>query len=187
MTTYPLPTNIPLSTLDSRYVWQSPWYSVRQDTIQWPDGSVGQYNVVEKRPSVFIVPMTTEGDIVLIQNYRHTLRKWCWEMPAGGIELGQTPLQAAQAELLQEVGGTSDDWHFLFAAPTMNGIGDNIGHYFVAKNVQLGETQHEATEVIRVYTVPLDEALAMARTGAMQDVLTIAGLLAAEPLLRASS
>lgn len=184
MTDYTLPTNTPLSTLDSRYIWQSPWYNLRQDTVQLPDGSVGPYNVVEKRPSVFIVPMTSEGDIVLIQNYRHTLGKWCWETPAGAVEPEQTPLQAAQAELLQEVGGTSDDWYFLFAAPTMNGIGDNIGHYFVAKNVQLGETQHEATEIIRVQTVPLDDALDMARTGAMQDVLSIAGLLAAEPLLR---
>lgn len=178
-----MPDTPPIVPLSSEYMWQSRWYSVRQDKVRWPDGSESDYNVLEVRPSVFIVPVTPQGEIVLIYNYRHPLGKWCWELPAGGIEQGQTPLQAAQAELLQEVGGTSESWQFLFQAPSMNGIGDHIIHYFVAHGVQLGPTHHEGTEAIQVHTFAAEEALSMARRGAMQDILSIAGLLAAEPLL----
>jgi ADP-ribose pyrophosphatase len=151
--------------------------------VRWPNSSESEYNVVEIRPSVFIVPITAQGEVVLIHNYRHPLGKWCWELPAGGIEDGQTPLEAAQAELLQEAGGVSEKWQFLFHAPSMNGIGNHIIHYFLARDVQLGPTQHEGTEAIKVQTFTIAEALSMARSGAMQDVQSIAGMLAAEPLL----
>ena len=74
----------PIKTLSSRIDWQSPYYRIRRDEIRLPDGSDGVYNVVESLPSVFIVPVTVDNQIVLIRNYRHTLQQWVWEVPAGG-------------------------------------------------------------------------------------------------------
>lgn len=176
----------PFTVTASRVVWSCPWYAVRQDDLVLPDGTAGVYNVVTKGAAVWIVPVTAAGEVVLIRNYRHTLGTWCWEIPAGGIKADQTPLQAAQAELHEEIGGRSADWHFLLKAATMNGLGDEVGHFFLATDVTLGEAHPEPTEVMTIHRVPLATALDMARTGAFNDAHSVLALLMAAPLLAAN-
>ncbi len=175
----------PFTVISSRIAWSCPWYAIRQDQIRLPDGSEAVYNVLEKVDAVWIVPVTPTGEIVMIHNYRHTLDEWCWEVPAGGIKPGQTPLQAAQEELREEIGGASDGWHFLLKAATMNGLGTERGHLYLALDVTLGEPHHEAAEVMTVHPLPLDEVLGMARAGAIDDLQSVTALLLAEPLIRA--
>lgn len=173
----------PFTVTASRIAWECPWYAIRQDELRLPDGSPGQYNIVTKPDAVWIVPVTPAGEIVLIHNYRHTLGAWCWELPAGSLKDGQSPLEAAQAELWEEVGGRATDWQHLVSAATMNGLGSEIGHFFLARGVTLGRTHHEATEVMTVQAVPAAEALRMACAGEMNDALSMAALLAALPHL----
>lgn len=173
----------PYTVLASRRVWACPWYGVRQDDLRLPDGSTGVYNVVESPDAVWIVPVTPTGDVVLIHNYRHTLGAWCWEVPAGSIKPGQSPLQAARAELHEEVGGEASDWRLMITASTMNGLGTEIGHFFLATGVTLGATEHEPTEVMTIHRFPLAEALRMARAGEINDSQSVMALLLAEPLL----
>lgn len=174
----------PFTVLDSRLAWQCPWYRVRQDRLRLPDGSEGVYNVVEKSDAVWIVPVTAAGEIVLIRHYRHTLGAWCWEVPAGGIKPDQDARQAAEAELREEIGGVAQDWRFLLRVSTGNGFCDEYGSLFLATGVTLGETAHEAAEVLRVRTFPAAEAIRMARAGQINDALSTLALLLAEPLLQ---
>src|SRR5512145_3310188 len=106
-------TDHPITTIDSRRAWDCPWYGVRQDRILLPNGTEGVYNVVEMHDAVWVLPVTTAGEIVLLWHYRYPLRAWGWELPSGGIEAGQTPLAAAQRELAEEAGGTAANWQFL--------------------------------------------------------------------------
>lgn len=177
------PVVSPFVVTASRMVWSCPWYAVRQDDLLLPDGTAGVYNVVTKGAAVWIVPVTAAGEVVLIHNYRHTLGTWCWEIPAGGIKVDQTPLQAAQAELYEEIGGQAADWHFLLKAATMNGLGDEVGHFYLATGVMLGEAHPEPTEVLTIHRFPLAEALDMARTGQINDAQSVLALLMAAPLL----
>lgn len=170
----------PIKTLTSRIDWESPWYRVRRDEIVLPDGKEGVYNVLEMLDSVFIVPITAQGEIVLIRNYRHTLHEWIWELPAGGIKAGQTPQEAAADELLEEVGGTAKNWKFLLKAATMNGIGNHSSHFFIAWDVILGEPQPEVMGFMTIHTMPAKEALTLAKSGEMNDALSICALLLAE-------
>ena len=169
----------PLTVTGSRIAWECPWYAIRQDDLILPGGQPGVYNVVEKCDAVWIVPVTAAGKVVLIHNYRHTLGEWCWELPAGGIKAGQTPLEAAQDELMEEIGGTAPTWHFLLRAATMNGLGREIGHFFLATGVTLATPHLEPTEVLTIHPTSLDEAVRMAHTGAINDALSITALLLA--------
>lgn len=63
----------PFQTLTSQTVWSCPWYSVRQDQIILPNGQPGIYNVIVKAPAVWIIPVTTDGQIALIYTYRYTV------------------------------------------------------------------------------------------------------------------
>ena len=159
----------PFVTLSSAVVWSSPWYSIRQDKILLPDGEEGTYNIVQKNDAVWIVPALESGDIVLIHTYRYTVDDWCWEVPAGNVEVGQTPQEAAVAELAQEVGGQAESWEYIGRFYLANGICDEVGHIFLARGVTLSATAHEPAEVMTVHRFSRAEALAMAQDGRISD------------------
>lgn len=173
----------PFQTLSSRIAWACHWYRVRQDRILLPNGQEGEYNIVEKEPAVWVLPVTAEKDVVLIRSYRYTVDDWCWEIPAGGIKPDQTPEQAAKAELREEIGGSAEMWHFLGQSYIANGICNEVGHFYLATGVTLTEPQHEAAEVIEIHRVPIAEALRMARANEISDAPSaLVILLAADRL-----
>jgi len=173
----------PIETISTRVDWECPYYQVRKDAIRLPDGNAGTYHVVEAPDSVFIVPVTTNGEIVLIRNYRYTLKQWTWEVPAGSIKDGQSADDAAREELREEIGGTSDDLRFLMRASTMNGIGNNYANFFLAKNVILGQPEHESAEVMTIHPMAVEDVYALIARGEMNDVSSMMALFLAREFL----
>lgn len=175
----------PFKTLSTRVAWSCPWYAVRQDEITLPNGQRGEYNVIEKTDAVWIVPVTSAGEIVLVYHYRYTVDDWCWEIPAGGIHPGQSPQEAAVAELREEIGGTAVTLTPLGRFYTANGICNEAGHFFLAQGVTLGRPHHEPAEVMEIHPTPAAEALRMARAGEISDAPSVLALLLCAPLLPA--
>lgn len=177
----------PFETLSSRIAWTCPWYSVRQDKILLPNGELGEFNVVQHDGAVWIVPVTGSGEIILLNHYRHTVRDWCWEVPAGGIHGGKSALEVARSELREEVGGEATGWHYVGQFYTSNGISNEVGHVFLALGVTQHEPRHEPAEVIEIHTVPLHEALRMAHANEISDGPSALAILLCEKLLREQS
>ncbi len=175
----------PYQTTASRIVWSCPWYSIRQDDIITPDGRAGVYNVVQHPGAVWIIPITPAGEVVLIYTYRYAVNDWCLEIPAGGLKTGQSLEEAARAELLEEVGGVGQVWRYMGRFYTMNGIGNEIAHIFLATGVALGQPQHEATEIMEIRPTPIHQALEMARRNQISDGPSALALLLCEQPLRA--
>lgn len=167
----------PFTTLSSRIAWSCPWYNIRQDELLMPDGGSGVYNVVQKSPSVWIVPVTADGQIPLLRQYRYTVDDWCWEVPAGGVKEGQTSLQAAQEELREEIGGYSTCWTAVGPLYTANGICNEVGHIFIAEDVELRQPAQEAAEVIEIYLKPVATVLEMAQNNQINDGSSALALL----------
>lgn len=162
-------TKRPYEITQSQIVWSCPWYQVRQDKIRLPDGRTGEYNVVEKAPAVFVLPITTAGEIVLIRVYRHTTDTWCWELPAGSVKEGQTFAESAVAELREEIGGTAETLTLIGEFATANGFCNERTQVFVAEGVTLGETDHEPLEVMTIHCKSAAEVQEMVLTGQMED------------------
>ena len=159
----------PYQTLSSRYLWTSRWYNLRQDEIVTPDGSRQTYTVVEHPGAVWVVPVTPDGHVILEWQYRYTVRDWCWEVPAGGLLPGIAPDEMARRELREEIGATAASLEPIAWFYTMNGIGTEVAHVFLARDVRPGRPQREPTEVIHTRPVPIAEALRMARDGEITD------------------
>ena len=174
----------PIKTKSSQIVWSCPWYRVRQDEIITPDGKPGVYNVVEHPGAVWIIPVTTAGEVVLIYSYRYTVNDWCYEIPAGGVKPGQSLEDAARAELLEEVGGTAEKIDYVGQFYTMNGIGDEVAHIFLAEGVTIGQTNHEPTEIIEIRPTLINEALRMAQANEISDGPSALALLLCADRLR---
>ena len=173
----------PIEMVSTRVDWECPYYRVRKDDIRLPDGSAGRYNVVEAPDSVFIVPVTEANEIVLIRNYRYTLGQWVWEVPAGSIKDGQSAGESAREELREEIGGRTDDLQFLMRASTMNGIGHNYAHFYLARNVILGQPEHESAEVMTIHPMSIEDVYALIARGEMNDVSSMTALFLAREFL----
>lgn len=166
-------------------LWQSKWYSLRQDELADQSGERLTYTVVEKPDAVWIVPVTADGQIVLIDQYRYAIDAWCLEIPAGNIEPGVDPQTMAARELREEIGGAADRLVPVAEYYTMNGIGNERAHVYLALGVTLGEPEREASEHITLRALPADEALRLTREGAIKDGPSALAILLAEPAIRA--
>jgi 8-oxo-dGTP pyrophosphatase MutT (NUDIX family) len=159
----------PFKTKSSQIVWSCPWYRVRQDEIVTPDGNPGVYHIVEHPGAAWIIPVTSTGEIIMIYTYRYTVDDWCYEIPAGGAKPGQTLEEAACAELLEEIGGTPESLDYVGCFYTMNGIGNEEAHIFLATGVTMKQPNHESAEVIEIHPKPIEEVLQMAQRKEISD------------------
>ncbi len=169
----------PWKTLSSRTVYKNPWLTVREDAVITPGGSEGIYSVVESKPGVLIIAQTEADEIYLIESFRYPLQAWRLEIPTGGVEPGDTLLEAAQKELEEELGFKADSWELLGDTyPSNNGPLNDHNPVFLARKLQAVPTEHEAGEAIRPpRAIPYAEVLNMVRRGELTDGQTLSALL----------
>ncbi len=172
--------------LATDYPYHYHMFRIRRDQVRWPDGHVSSYAYIQGVNAVWVVPVTPEGQIVLIRQFRYTIDSWSWEVPAGGFhDFTGDPLDLARKELAEEVGGESDELQYVgFFRPGVSTI-DEICHIALARGVRLTrQPRREPGEIIEVHVVPAARALEMARNGEMVDGHSALALLRCEPLLR---
>ena len=135
--------------IDSKYVLQKPWMTVRQDKVKLPTGAViPEYYVFEYPAWVNVIAITAEGQFVLVRQYRHGIGRETWEIPAGVVETtDKTPLAGAQRELLEETGFGGGEWRELMCVSGNAAAYNNITYCYLAKGVrQIAEQSLDAGE-----------------------------------------
>ena len=151
-------------------------FSVRQDTAVSPEtGKAHEFYVIEAPDWINVVALTPEDEIVLIEQYRHGIRSETLEIPGGMIDKGETPLQAARRELLEETGYESPDWVCIGEVVPNPAIQDNRCYTFLARSARkVKEPQFDNTEDIETLTVPASEIHKIVLDGKITHSLVIA-------------
>jgi ADP-ribose pyrophosphatase len=173
----------PWQTLSAERPVVTNWFAVRRDQVRTHAGDEITYTYVEHPGAIFIVPVTPHGEILLVRQYRYPVRAWCWETPAGSVQPGEEGAGAAARELREEIGGVAAEIKFIAAFYGATGMSTERAEVYLATNVELGESQPERTELLRVVPVALDEALRMAHAGEISDGQSALALLLCEPHL----
>ena len=140
------------TVLESEYLIRRPWLTARRDKARLPDGRINnEYYVLEYPDWVNVIALTQDGQMIMERQYRHALGNTCYELPCGVIEAGETPLEAAKRELLEETGYAGGVWTPWMVLAPNPATCNNLAHSFLAVGVEKVSGQHlDATEDIAV-------------------------------------
>jgi len=133
------------------------------------------YDVVRRRPAVVIMPLDG-GTVYMIKQFRGSIGKWLWEFPAGTLEEGEDPRSCALRELEEETGlkaGRLEELGKFFASP---GYTDEVLYSYLATDLEVGESELEEDEILKVFRFPLREVVQMTIRGEIEDSKTLATL-----------
>ncbi|HEU5372833.1 MAG TPA: NUDIX hydrolase [Gaiellaceae bacterium] len=147
-------------------LYQGPLFSVERRADR---------DVVVHGPAVAVVPVDREGNVTLVRQERVPAGGKVLELPAGGVEEGESPLQTARRELREETGLHGGDWVEVAAFFTSPGYSDEKLHLFVATGLERGESSPEGSEQIEIVRVPVTELDRLIAD--CDDGKTLAGLL----------
>jgi ADP-ribose pyrophosphatase len=141
--------------LRSERLLETPYFVLRSDRLRLPDGAIKDpYYVIERPDAAIVFPLTGEGEVVLVRQFRPPLERMELGLPAGLVEEGEKPEAAARRELLEETGYSGGEWELLGSLASSPSLKDNWAYLFLARGVE--ETappdpdEHELVEVVRV-------------------------------------
>jgi ADP-ribose pyrophosphatase len=168
--------------IESRRVYSGKVISLDVDTVRFPDGSVGELEMIRHPGASAIVPFLSDprGDdpqVLMIRQYRYAADGYLYEIPAGRLDRGEDPRDCAARELKEETGSTAERLDHLLTFYTTPGFTDEKIHLFMATGLVAGETKHEADEFLDLQPMLLSRALEMVEAGEIQDAKTALGLL----------
>jgi ADP-ribose pyrophosphatase len=166
----------------SRRVYSGKVINVDIDSVEFPNGSIGDLEMVRHSGAAAVVPFLTDPgtddpQILLIKQFRHATDRFIYEIPAGKLDGGEEPIACAKRELKEETGCTAERLEHLCTFYTTPGFTDERIHAFMATGLTRGEMKHEADEIMTVETVTLSRALELIRTGELVDAKTALSLL----------
>ncbi len=169
-------------TIEERY--SNRWISITHREVTTPTGTPGIYGVVHfKNIATGVVPVDEHGYTWLVGQYRYTLGQYHWEIPEGGCPKGESPLAAAQRELLEETGIIADTWELLLESHLSNSVTDEYCVCYIARDLHFGAAEPEDTEDLQVRRLPLTEAIQMVMDGEITDSMSVMALLKVGRLL----
>jgi 8-oxo-dGTP pyrophosphatase MutT (NUDIX family) len=163
--------------LSSRVVFTGKVFSVWHEQVSEPGGVVAGRDIVVHPGSVVVMPVFPDGKILLIRQYRHTARDFLWELVAGRVDQGESPVAAAHRELAEETGYAARRLKQLLEILPSPGFVAEVMWIFAATGLTQGTARPEEDERIEARRFSLRQAHAMIRSGELRDAKSIAGIL----------
>ena len=166
-----------MKVISSRERYRCGLFRITEDHAVDPDGFEIRRSVVQHAGSAVMLPVDTRGRILLVRQYRLPARRMMWEVPAGRLDPGERPLQAAKRELEEETGYRARRWRKLLCLYPSPGYVSEKMTIFVATDLTKGEPRPMEDERICCRWFTPRDLNRMIRAGRLQDGKTIAAFL----------
>ena len=164
----------PERRIDSREIFDGVILRLRVDQVELPNGNPATREIVEHAHAVVVLPIDDAGDALLVRQYRYPISRDLLEAPAGGMDPGESPEEAAQREMQEEIGYSAGSLEYLGQFWSAPGFCTELMHAFIARDLTPSSLPHDEDEIIAVETHSLDSIREMIRDGRIQDAKTIA-------------
>jgi ADP-ribose pyrophosphatase len=165
------------TTTSQEYIYFGHILNLRVDTVRLANGGVARREIVEHRDAVTIVPLDADGNVLFVRQFRKPAEQELYELPAGVMDEGESPEQAAQRELSEETGFRAGTLKHLAGCYSSAGFCTEYMHIFAATDHSPKQGTPDEDEDITLHRIPLADALGMIATGELRDAKTLIGLL----------
>jgi len=163
--------------LDSRVEYETGWYTGGYDEVEQPDGSAKRYYWAEL-PDAAVVVAVLDGELLMVEQFRPTIREHCLELPAGIVESGESFTEAGGRELREETGFEAGSLSLLETVNCTTGVLRHRRGIVWAEGLEPARRKLDGSEFLAVRTVPVGEALETVREPPTNDA-TLEGVLLA--------
>ena len=164
-------------TTKSETIYEGKILTLRVDTVELPDMKYARREIIEQRAAVVIISMDDEGHILFVRQYRKAIEGHLLELPAGKIDPGETPADAAHRELREETKYNAEELIPLFQAYASPGYSTEMMHFFLARRLYEAPLPEDPDEEITLERYSVAEAKSMLAKSEFKDCKTVAGLL----------
>lgn len=168
-----------LERLNRELVYKGAIIDLYRDTVKDPDGRISYYDFIGHKGAAAVVPVTKDGKIIMVRQYRNALDRFTLEIPAGGLNGKDEPTDVCAArELEEETGYKSDNLSLLISVRTTIAFCNEKIDIYVAKDLQPSKQNLDEGEYVEIEEYTIDELVDMVYQGIIQDSKTVSAILA---------
>lgn len=161
--------------LATEQVYDGHFLKVQRDQVVLPNGKTTFREYIKHPGAVVILPVFSDGTILLERQFRYPLNQVFIEFPAGKIDPGEVPLDCAKRELQEETGYTANTWQYVCTIHNAIAYSDEHLDIFLARDLQPGPSRLDDGEFLEIYQTTLAELMEAVRGGQVTDVKTVIG------------
>lgn len=163
----------------------NPWLRVTEHEAVAPSGTPARYGVARfQNLAAGILPIHADGTVTLVGQSRFPLMNYSWEMPEGGVPIGENPLAGARRELAEEAGLAAEHWMEVLRMELSNSVTDERAIAWLAWGLSAVPVDPDPTEVIAIVRVPFTALMHEIHRGSIRDAFTVATALRAYHMAR---
>jgi ADP-ribose pyrophosphatase len=168
----------PWVTISTREVYSNPWIRVREDIAGLPDGRTTLYGVVALGQCVGVLPFVDQERVLMVRQYRYVAGEGHrWEMPTGGMHAGEAPDEAAQRELMEEVGYRAGRLVPVSTFYSSKSVVEETAHLFLGYDLVPAALPPDETEQLELAAMPFDDVLDLVLSSEIRDAMTVIAVL----------
>ena len=156
--------------------YQGTLFSFVSEDVTLPNGSRAELAMVRHPGSTAVVPLFDDNTVLMERQYRHAVREYLLEIPAGTLEPGELPLDCARRELQEETGYWAAKFIEIAQLLILPAYSDEKIHLYLARDLTLSEQNLDKNEIIEVVKYPIEDTMTMIDEGKITDALTILAL-----------
>lgn len=164
-------------TISQKNIYQGKVVSLDLHDVELTNGKISEREVIRHQGGVCILPITREGKVYLVKQYRKPFECEIFEAPAGKLEKNEAPEACAVRELKEETGLKASKLTFLTQMYPTPGYSNEIIYIYKAEELEQGDMQLDEDEFMDVYQYTLDEAFEFIKIGVIKDAKTIIAIL----------
>jgi ADP-ribose pyrophosphatase len=164
-------------TLQSEYIYRGRLVNLRLDTVELPSGRQAKREIVEHGACTAMVALDSDDNVLLVKQYRKPVERELLEIPAGGVDSGEDPVDTARRELEEETGFSAESLEKIGFFYTSPGFCNEGMHVYLARGLRPDTRDADDDENIEVIRVPLKKIPKLIASGDICDAKSIAGLL----------
>ena len=176
--------NLEERQLSFDYKFKGRIINLRVDEALLPNGATATREVVEHNGGICVVPITENGEVLMVEQYRYPYGEVILEIPAGKRDGNEEPLEGGKRELREETGAVAENYTFLGELYPTPGYCGEVIYMYLATGLSFGETDPDEDEFLNVKKIPLEKAVDMIMKGEIKDAKTQTAILKVERMLK---